>query len=544
MIASQNSADPSRAAHYIKAALSNPDLMNAALALHDNRLHEAEPILKAHLKAHPLDVAAIRMLAELAARIGRFKDAENLLRRALELAPEFHAARANLATILYRSNRAVEALEMLEPLSRFEPDNVGHGNLKAAALGRLGDFEEAISVYEQVLQKAPNQPKVWMSYGHILKTVGRTKEGIEAYRKAIDIAPWLGEVWWSLANLKTVKFSESDIAAMQTALKRDDLKPEDRFHLDFALGKAFEDQKDFAVSFGHYQSANALRKQSLEYSADEYTKRVDNYIEFFTPEFFKAREGWGNLSRDPIFIVGMPRAGSTLLEQILSSHPFVEGTTELPDIPNLAGRMVNFPTRLADLSPERVYELGAEYLERAKVLRKTDRPYFIDKLPNNWVYVGFIHLILPNAKIIDARRHPMACGFSNFKQHFAKGQAFSYSLEDMGRYYADYVRLMAHFDRVLKGRVHRVIHEALLDDNEGEIRRLLAACDLNFEPSCLNFYENDRAVRTPSSEQVKKPINRDGADVWQGFAPYLRPLENALGDVLDAYPDVPASLQM
>lgn len=524
----------------IRAGLRNPRLLEAALALHDNRLSDAEPLLKAHLKADPLDVAAIRMLAELAARIGRLRDSENLLRRALEIAPEFGAARANLATILYRQNRTVEALAELEHLITEDPANGGAGNLKAAALTRVGEFDEAIALYEAVLKQSPRQPKVWMSYGHALKTVGRTQDGIAAYRKALELAPHLGEVWWSLANLKVVKFSEADVAAMQKVLIGPPISDADRYHIDFALGKALEDARDYEASFRHYSAGNALRRTSDTYSADDTTAFVDDCIATFTPQFFAERRGSGDLSRDPIFVLGMPRAGSTLIEQILSSHSQIEGTQELPDIPMLARRGAGYPQRLTGLEPEKFEQLGAEYLSRTRIQRKTERPMFIDKLPNNWTHTGFIHLVLPNATIIDARRHPMACGFSNFKQHFARGQNFTYSLEDMGRYYRDYVRLMAHFDAVLPSRVHRVIHENLIEDTEGEIRALIAACGLEFEDATLRFFDNDRAVRTPSSEQVRRPVNRDGTDVWKGFEPWLVPLKNALGDVLEAYPHAPA----
>lgn len=525
-------------ARAVSAGLRDPRLVEAALALHDNRLSEAEPLLRAHLKADPFDVAAIRMLAELAGRIGRYRDAENLLRRALELAPEFGAARANLATCLYRQNRPAEAIAELDHVLIDDPENIGHANLKAAALGRIGGFEEAIGLYEAVLAAVPHQPKVWMSYGHMLKTVGRQDDGIAAYRRAIDLAPSLGEVWWSLANLKTVKFGADDIAAMQTARATDSLTDEDRFHLDFALGKAFEDAKDYANAFTHYDLGNRLRRTKIVYDADETSAFVDRSIETFSQTLLESRAGRGSDAPDPIFILGMPRAGSTLVEQILSSHSLVEGTSELPDIPALA-RTDGYPANIADLTPDGLRALGERYLERTRIQRKTDKPFFIDKLPNNWAHVPFIHLILPNAKIIDARRHPLGCCFSNFKQHFARGQAFSYGLEDMGRYYADYVRLMRHVDSVLPGCVHRVIYERMVDETEAQVRALLDHCGLAFEPACLEFHKTERAVRTASSEQVRRPIFRDGVEGWQGFEPWLGPLKDALGPVLTAYPDAP-----
>ncbi len=522
----------------IAAGLANPQLVEAALALHENRLSDAEPRLRAHLKDDPFDVAAIRMLAELAGRIGRYKDAETLLRRALELAPEFGAARANLATCLYRQNKPAEAIAELDHVMIDDPENIGHANLKAAALGRIGGFDEAIALYETVLAAAPHQPKVWMSFGHMLKTVGRQDDGVAAYRRALDLAPSLGEVWWSLANLKTVKFGADDLAAMQAALARPDLTDEDRFHLDFALGKAFEDAKDYPASFAHYDAGNALRRTKVVYDANETRAFVDRSIETFTPAFLEMHAGHGCPAPDPIFILGMPRAGSTLVEQILSSHSLVEGTSELPDIPALA-RTADYPQSVADLTADELRTLGERYLERTRIQRKTDRPFFIDKLPNNWAHTPFIHLILPNAKIIDARRHPLGCCFSNFKQHFARGQAFSYALDDMGRYYADYVRLMAHIDDALPGRVHRVIYEKMVEETEAQVRALLDACGLDFESACLEFHKTERAVRTASSEQVRRPIFRDGVEGWQGFDPWLGPLKDVLGKTLSSYPAAP-----
>ena len=502
-----------------------------------NDLPVAEPLLRSLLKDNPFDVRAIRLFAELAGRIGRYQDAENLLRRAIELAPAFTPARANLALVLYRTNRAGEALEELARVSAEDPDNIGVSNLQAAAYGRIGEFDEALALYAQVLKELPNQPKVWMSYGHMLKTVGRLDDGIAAYRRAIELTPTLGEVWWSLANLKTVRFSDADIAAMEAASGEPDLAPEDRWHLDFALGKAFEDRGEAERAFAHYAAANALRKRRMPYKAEDTTAQVDRMIAAATPALLAGGDAAGCPARDPIFVLGMPRAGSTLVEQILASHSAVEGTSELGDIAVLAREVPDYPAGLAQLSPGEARRLGERYIERTRIQRHSARPRFVDKMPNNWLHVPFIRLILPGATIIDARRHPLACGFSNFKQHFAKGQGFSYSLEDMGRYYRDYVRLMAHVDAVAPGAVHRVIHEALLDDFEDEVHKLLEACGLPFEPACLAFHKTERAVRTPSSEQVRRPINRDGAEAWKPFEPWLGDLKAALGEVLDAYPD-------
>lgn len=522
----------------ITRAVRNPALMEAALALYEGRLHDAEPVLKAHLKRDPFDVAAIRMLAELAARIERYRDAEALLRRALELAPEFLAARSNLATVLHRQGRSAEAVEELDRLQQLDPDNPTNANLKAAALGRVGEFDEALELYEQVLQNFGKQPKIWMSYGHMLKTVGRQADAVAAYRKALELKPTLGEVWWSLANLKTLRFDDGDIAAMRAALDTDDIGAQDRFHLHFALGKAQEDRGQAADAFDHYATGNALRKELLPYDAAHTRAAVDHAIALYTPRFFEARRSHGAAAGDPIFIIGMPRAGSTLIEQILSSHSMVEGTMELPDIPKLHAKARGMGG-VATLSAADSRALGEQYLRDTLVQRKSDKPFYIDKLPNNWLHTGFIRLILPNAKIIDARRHPMDCCFSNFKQHYARGQAFSYDLADMGRYYADYVGLMDHFDAAMPGHVHRIFHERLIDDLEREVRALLAYLDLPFEEACLDFHSNARAVRTASSEQVRRPINRDGVGQWRAMEQWLGPLVDALGPALTQYPATP-----
>jgi tetratricopeptide (TPR) repeat protein len=510
------------------------------MALNENRLDVAERLLKPHLKEDPFDAAAIRMLAELAARIGRWRDAENLLRRAVELAPGWTAAKANLALVLGRMGRPAEAMELLDDIFEEEPEEIGHWNLKAATLGRVGDFEEAIRLYQGVLERSPQLPRVWLSYGHMLKTVGRQAEGIEAYRKAIALEPTLGDAWWSLANLKTIKFDEADLATMDAALRAAGTSDEDRFHLDFALGKAMHDLGRADEAFSHYAKANALRLKTQPYNPDEITRTVDRSMAAFTAESLAQRQG-GCEAPDPIFIVGMPRAGSTLVEQILSSHSQVEGTSELPDLPLLTRRPGPYPRGILEASAEERRALGEEYLKRAGVQRRTDRPFFIDKLPNNWLYVPFIHLVLPNATIIDARRHPLGCCLSNFRQHFARGQAFTYDLEHVGRYYADYVRLMAHMDAVLPGRVHRVIYERMVDDTEAEVRRLLDHCGLEFELQVLEFYKTERAVRTASSEQVRRPIYREATDEWRTYEPHLGPLKAALGPVLDAYPEAPAT---
>jgi tetratricopeptide (TPR) repeat protein len=531
----------------IEAGVNDPVLKDAALALRSGRLAPAEAALRERLKVQPTDVAAIRMLAEIAARLGRYDDAGVLLERCLELSPSFHEGRRALAQVRLRQERPADALVEAERLMAIDAKDPNHGMLQASILARLGDHAGAIAVYEDLLVRYPRQPKGWMSYGHALKTLGRSAEGVAAYRRALEQAPQLGEVWWSLANLKTHRFSGEDAAAMRAQLARTDLADEDRFHIEFALGKALEDEADFEAAFGAYARGNAIRKAQLRHAAADVTGQVAQTKALFTRDFLQARAGQGCPAPDPIFIVGLPRSGSTLVEQILASHSAVEGTMELPDMLTIVQQLGksgdrgrSYPETIADLSAERLRELGATYLERTRIHRREGRPCFIDKLPNNWLHVGLIRLILPNATIIDARRHPLGCCLSGYKQHFARGQAFSYDLADIGRYYRDYVELMAHVDAVAPGAVHRVIYERMVADTEGEVRRLLAHIGLPFEPACLKFYDNDRAVRTASSEQVRQPIFDDALDHWRNFEPWLAPLKEALGPVLEAYPDAPA----
>ncbi len=531
-------------ARHIKAATRDPRLLEPAAALCEGRIPVAERLLREHLKRFPTDVAAIRMLAEVAARLGRYRDAETLLARCLELAPGFNAARHNYALVLQRQDRFADALREVDRLLQSDPTDTGGRNLKASLLARLGEVQQSVEIYREVLEQFPEHPKVWHSYGHALRTTGRQAESIDAYRKSVELSPGYGEAYWSLANLKTFRFSAADIERMVEQLRREDLSIEDRFHFHFALGKALEDEADYPASFEHYAEGNRLRRSVIDYDADAVSERVRQTQCLFTADFIESRRGSGSQAPDPIFIVGLPRSGSTLLEQILSSHSAVEGTMELPDIGAIARELGDrrgrkapyaYPGILRELSDDELRALGDRYLQSTSVQRKTDAPFFIDKNPNNWLHAGLIHLILPNARIIDARRHPMSCCFSAFKQHFARGNRYSYDLAELGRYYRDYVDLMEHFDRVLPGRVHRAIYERVVDDTESEVRRLLDYCGLPFEDACLRFYENERAVRTASSEQVRRPIYRDALEQWTHYRAWLGPLEQALGPVVETY---------
>ncbi|MDR3388948.1 MAG: sulfotransferase [Rudaea sp.] len=524
---------------HVGHAQHDPVLMLAAAALQANRIPEAEARLRDHLKQAPTDVAAIRMLAEVAVRLDRGEDAEHLLERCLELAPGFREARHNYAIVLHRVNKPAQAIAELERLLRNDPVNPAYRNLKAAVLCRTGDYEPAIALYADLLREYPQQAQVWLSYGHALKTAGHPERAIAAYCTCIGLDPDFGEAYWSLANLKTFRFDDVQLGTMQRALERGDLGDEHRLHLEFAVGKALEDRADYAQSFRHYASGNALRLRKSPYDADDTTARLRRIPQIYTAGFFRERAGSGCAAPDPVFIVGLPRSGSTLIEQILSSHSAVEGTMELPEIISMTralrraaadGRPAAYHEALTRMHGDELRELGQQYIERTRIHRKLGRPLFIDKMPNNFAHIGLIHLALPNAKIIDARRHPLACCLSGFKQHFARGQNFSYSLGDLGRYYRDYVQLMEHFDAVLPGRIHRVIYEEMVENTEHEVRRLLEYCGLPFEAACLRFFENERPVRTASSEQVRQPIYREGMDYWRHYEPWLGPLKTALGE--------------
>jgi len=534
-------------AHELAAATSDPRLIRAGRALIANDIPQAEALLRQALRDNPTDIAAIRMLAEVAGRIGRYRDAEVLLLRALELAPEFDAARHNLAIILFRQARPADARIEVERLLARDPRDRAARNLLAAILSQLGDHDASIALYDELLAEHDGHPWLWLSHGHGLKTIGRTADAIAAYRRAVAIRPETGEAWWSLANLKTFRFSDADVAAMRAALGSRTLTQDDRAQLDFALGKAHEDRGEDDTALDHYLAGNAMRRRMVPYRADDTTEHVDRSASFFTAAFFAAREGWGCPARDPIFVLGMPRSGSTLIEQILSSHSAVEGTSELADIGAIAKRLSGharrgdaspYPDNLAALTREEVRALGEDYIERTRVHRHSDRPRFIDKMPNNWAHVGLIRLILPNATIIDTRRHPIGNCWSVFKQNFARGHAYGYDLADLGRYYADYVRMMARFDAEQPGAVHRVVYEAMVADSEREIRALLAAAGLSFEPACLAFHKTERAIRTPSSEQVRQPIFTEAVDQWQRFADRLAPLHDILGGLVEEYPAI------
>jgi len=523
----QQSIDPSAA---------NLELIRTADALLANDLGLAERLCRNFLKREPRNVAAIRLLAEVGVRLGRFDEAEDLLAYCLDLAPDFHLARHSFANLLFRRLRYREALIEIEKILGAEPNRPMYLLLKAAILAQIGETHAAIEIYDAVSKQYPAEARLHLNRGHALKTVGRQGEAVAAYRTALSMQPDLGEAYWSLSDLKTFEFDDADIVHMRAALERSVADQENFVHLSFALGKALEDKGEFDESYRHYARGNAARRRTVQWDADAHHADIERIARFFGSEFLDSRRGAGNPSPAPIFIVGMPRAGSTLLEQILASHSEVEGTMELPDLMAIArqlrpangsGHESNYPAAVATLTRADFEALGSRYLERTAVVR-SGAPYFIDKMPNNFAHVGLIHLILPNAKILDARRHPMACCFSVFKQLFAQGQAFSYSLDEIGRYYRDYVGLMSHWDSVLPGRVFRIEYEAVVEDTEKQVRRMLDYCGLEFERGCLEFYRTERTIRTASSEQVRQPIYRSAVDQWRYYEAHLGPLKQSL----------------
>ncbi len=522
----------------------NPALIKAKELFESGRLPLAETAAKDIIKTNPLDVAAMRLLAEIAIKINRLEDAKKLLLHCLTLAPHYRHAHHNYAIVLYRKHDLEAALTQINILVERDPGNLNYSTLKAAILTRKGDHNEALEIYEEILTNNDPQARVLLSYGHALKTVGRLDEAIDAYRKCIEASPKMGETYWSLANLKTFKFSNEDLENMLSQVVEEQGDPEDQSHLAFAIGKAYEDRKEFDSSFEYYQRGNDIRRRNHRHDAKINIYDTVRQIQFFNKEFIESHKGQGYSAPDPIFVVGLPRAGSTLIEQILASHSQVEGTAELTDIIALSRKIgersqkqvvSKYPEILNQMSADDFKLMGESYISTTRIQRSS-LPYFIDKMPNNFQHIGLIHTILPNAKIIDARRHPMGCCFSGFKQLFAMGQTFTYSLTDIGLYYRDYVKLMDHWDAVLPSRVYRVQYEDMVADTENQIRKLLEYCGLEFEEQCLRFYETDRAIRTPSSEQVRQPIYQKGVEQWRNYEKHLAPLKEALGPLLDRYP--------
>ena len=535
------------AAHANKLKSMPPEVITATALFCEGELAASERLIRAFLLRHGDHVEAMRLLARIGVARDILDDAEVLLAAALDMAPDYLELRRDYACVLLDRHKPAEAIAQLDGLLKLDPKNIDYRTLRATATVGLGDHEGGVRGFSDVLADTNPQSRLaadlHLSIAHSLKTLGRRAESIEEYKKAIDVRPNFGDAYWSLANLKTYEFSAGEIARLEAAEADPSTALIDRYHLCFALGKAYEDRKVYEVSFRYYERGNALKRAESRYRPELLEQNTANQKRICTREFFRERDGYGAPSREPIFILGLPRAGSTLLEQILASHSQVEGTQELANVPravlDLQGynpdlNNPRYPGCLLTMSADDLRALGDKYLADTRIYR-SGQPHFIDKMPNNFRHIGLIHLMLPNAKIIDARREPMACCFGNLKQLFARGQEFCYSVDDIARYYRTYLEIMAHWQEVLPGRILRVHYEDVVEDLEGSVRRILDYCELPFEPACVEFHKTERSVRTASSEQVRQPIYRDGLDLWRHYEPWLGPLKDELGDALVSY---------
>ena len=525
-----------------------PQIVQAGSLFCDGESASAETIIRAYLRTSGTHVEAVRLLGRIAHQRHALDDAQGLLEEALRLAPTYRAARADYARVLIDRQKHLQAREEVASLLKLEPDNRDYLSLHATVCAGLGEHERAITLYRELVAAAPSWAHLQLLLGNSLKAVGRQGDAIESYRAAAAARPSFGDAYWSLANLKTYRFTAEEIERMRAEEAAPATQLTDRYHLCFSLGKAFEDRGEYAESWRYYERGNALKRAQSRYDPIFTQTNTREQIKVCTPGFFAAHAGAGVPDPTPIFIVGLPRAGSTLIEQVLASHSQVEGTQELSDIEHivreLQGREPDannprYPAVLAELGREDLRRLGEKYIRGTRAYRKGQpgmgQPFFIDKMPNNFRHIGLIHLMLPKAKIIDVRREPMACCFSNLKQLFASGQEFTYSIESMAHYYRSYLELMRHWDSVLPGRVLRLWYEDVVEDVEGSVRRVMQHCELEFEPGCVEFYKTARSVSTASSEQVRQPIFRTGLSQWRHYEAWLGPLEEALGDALVRY---------
>lgn len=544
--ASEGESEPASNARreFLKLQALPAELLSVRNMTSEGRHLAAENLCRSFLKTNPKHVEAMRLLADLGVKAGVLDDAEFILESAVEFEPDNAFARFDYIGVLYRRQKYVESLKQARILRDSDPDNLDYQISFANQSVAVGDYDTALRIYQKAIDAQPGNAGLHLVHAHALKTVGQLDGAVEAYRRAYTARPSFGDAYWSLANLKTYRFTDDEVAAMRNREDDSSTLLEDRTHFCFALGKHYEDMRSFAEAADYYERGNALRKSLLHYDAEQMTQRLQLQKEVCDTKLLATKSVYGHPAPDPIFIVGLPRSGSTLLEQVLASHSQVDGTLELPNIPALAFRLggrgrsdeePKYPAVLRDLTAEQCREYGKAYIEETRVHR-ADAPFFIDKMPNNFRHIGLIHLILPNAKIIDARRHPMACCFSGFKQLFATGQEFTYGLSEIGTYYRDYVGVMDHWDEVLPGKVLRVQYEDVVADLRTQTERLLTYCDLPFEEACVDYHKTERSIRTPSSEQVRQPIFKSGLEQWREFEPYLDPLKQALGPVLDRYP--------
>jgi len=517
------------------------ELLSVTSLIYQGKLFQAEKLCRAFLLKNRRHVVGMRLLAKIATELYILDEADFLLESCLEFAPEFHAARFDYSQVLYKRQRYEKSMRQLDLLLAQQPDNPAYRLAYANAAVPVGEFDKALEHYDQLIEENPDNHNYHVLKGHALKALGDRQGAIEAYRRAAKIKPDHGNAYWSLANIKTYRFEDDEIAEMQRAEADSAIRNADRYQLCFALGKCFEDCNDYDSAFSYYARGNQLKLAESGYRAERTDDEFARQKAVCDRQFFLDRTGCGVASSEPIFIVGLPRAGSTLLEQILASHPMVDGTIELPNITSLAHKLggvhridqeSRYPAVLSTLERKYFEHFGNDYLESTHVYRR-GAPYFTDKMPNNFRHIGLIHLMFPNAKIIDARREPMACCFSNFKQLFGQGQYFSYGLEEMGRYYQGYVALMDHWERVLPGKILRIQYEDIVEDLESQVRILLDFLDLPFDQRCIEFYKNERAVHTPSADQVRQPIYHESIGQWKNFEPYLGPLKRALGLVVE-----------
>lgn len=534
----------------LQLSLAQPAIKQALAAANSKDWVQTRDVLERYLRLVPEDLTALALLAEVADAQERDYEALQLLQRLVELAPGFLQGQQRLLTLLGRVGNSDAALEQSAKLLARAPENPRYRALHAGLLTTANRFEEAIPLYEACFSSYPGSAHDWMKYALALKTLGHQTQGIEAYRKAIEIAPKHGAAWHGLSNMKLDIFEQSDIDYMEYLINEEGLSDDDLSNVHFTLGKAYEDAKSYAASFKHYAKGNAVRRARNDYDVGRIEDYVTQAKETFTTEFFAARKDFGYKAADPVLVLGLHRAGSTLTEQILASHSQIEGTRELPYMLRIGRDFGGLGSRgqerrliadlLRDLSPEECADLGKRYLDLSRPERLTERPMFIDKMPASWMYTGLIHLILPKAKIIDIRRKPMAAGFALFKMNFGKGVDYSYDQEDIARYYRAYADLMAHFDAVLPGRVHHIQYETLVENTEAEIRRLIDYCGLPFEEGCLRYWETERAIQTPSSEQVRQPIFKSAVDQWTHYADWLAPMRKAFGELASQDADVPS----
>ncbi|HLJ06077.1 MAG TPA: sulfotransferase, partial [Acetobacteraceae bacterium] len=525
--------------HLSKLRRLPPETVEAGSWFCDGEHVAAENLLTRYIASHGRHAEALRLLGRIAQRRGATDRAEGLFREVVDSSPAYVAARLDLVRVLIECQKYSAAREQVERHLQAEPSDPEARFLRATILAGLGRHEDAVPIFQQLLSETPQLNHLRIVLGHSLKALGRRDEAVRAYQDATGGQADVGDAFWSLANLKTYGFSDGEIDRMRALEALPGSGLPDRAHLCFALGKALEDRADHGGAWAFYARGNALMRAKSGYQTEAMEDNARRIIETCGEEFFAARNGVGASDRDPIFIVGLPRSGSTLLEQILASHPDVDGTQELHDIPRLVLELQaqgpnRYPDLLPGLDPLLFERLGRRYLDQTRIYRQGG-PRFIDKMPNNFRHIGLIHLMLPNAAIIDIRREPMACCVSNLKQLFARGQEFCYGVEEIASYYRTYLALMRHWNRVLPGRVLRISYEDLVEDLGASVRRILAHCGLAFDPACLDFHRSRRAINTPSSEQVRQPLFREGLSQWRHYEPWLDPLKEMLGDAICRY---------